>query len=182
VIPQASRMPLFAAATSLAVLGLYLHTRLSDPATTDQPAAPDMYIDHPVWQQFDVQGRLSRQLRAERMEHWPGEDASRLVEPRLRLGRDSEARWTASARRGQLQDQPALLVLEQQVVLAREPATAGPVINTSWLRISGPDHLIETDRAVVLNSGSWHVTATGLHAAAGSRRLELLENVRGIHD
>jgi LPS export ABC transporter protein LptC len=74
------------------------------------------------------------------------------------------------------------MVLEAAVNLQREAGDSGLVLHTEKLRIDDKGDVIETDRPVVLVSGNWHFSATGLHAELGRQQLQLLGNVRGIHD
>jgi LPS export ABC transporter protein LptC len=165
-----------------AALWLHLLTLKAADTAGESARQPDLYIDLPYWQTFDDDGRPERELRAVRLEKWPADSRARLSEPQLVLIDRLRQRWQAAARVGWLDENRQLLQLEQQVRLTREPGNGGLVVTTEALQIGGRGGLIETDRAVVLNSGSWHFTATGLRAEPGRQRLQLLENVRGTHD
>jgi len=105
-----------------------------------------------------------------------------LQEPRLTLVDKRQQLWHASARHGRISETRGALLLEQQVKLLREPENSDLVLNTELLRISDRGDLAETDQPVVLESGSWHVSAQGFRAELGRQQLELLGNVRGIHE
>ena len=167
---------------SLAIIWLNLHTRQSFPAHAGSTTLPDLFINDPVWRQFNSQGEMSRQLHANRLEQWPGEPDARLQEPRLVIMDSRRQQWHASARNGRISETSAALVLEQQVQLVREPEKSGLVLNTELLRIAERGDLAETDQPVVLESGSWHVSAHGFRAELGRQQLQLLGNVRGIHE
>ncbi len=167
---------------SLAAVGLHLVT-LQTTATPANPGKqPDLYIEQPAWQLFDHGGRLHRELRATRLEQWPGEAQARLVQPRLRLTDRQQQVWRARAESGRIADDQHSMVLDRHVRLQREPGDSGPVVTTDKLRIADKGDVIDTDRPVVLTSGNWHFSATGLRAELGRQQLELLGNVRGIHD
>lgn len=176
------RILLSALLASLAAVGL----RLAALQTTGRPDrqihAPDFYIEQPGWQLFDKNGRLQRELRADRLEQWPGEAKARLTAPQLRLTDRQHRVWRAGAELGWIPDDQHSIVLEKQVRLQREPANSGPVVTTEQLRITAKGDRVETDRPVVLTSGNWHFSATGLRAELGRQQLELFGNVRGIHD
>ena len=135
-----------------------------------------------MWQQFNHQGETARQLHADRLEQWPGDSTARLQQPRLMLVDSRRQHWHASARNGRISETRATLVLEQQVKLVREPGDSDLVLSTELLRIADQGNLAETDQPVVLESGSWHVSAEGFRAELGNQQLELLGNVRGIHE
>lgn len=170
------------AAAGLAALWLHLLTLHADDTAAPRAAGPELYIEQPQWRSFDRNGGLVRELAAGRLEKWPGDDLARLSEPRLQLVDSRRQHWKAGARVGWLDEDSRRLRLEQQVRLEREPQDSGLVVTTQTLQIGDQDGLIETDSAVVLESGNWHFTATGMRAELGRQQLQLLGNVRGIHD
>ena len=173
---------LAALAASLAALWLALATRQAADSEGHRAELPDVTIEQPFWQLFDENGAGRHEVHATRLEQWPGEPQARLTEPRLQLTDKRQQRWQAAARRGWIPEDPQSIVLEQQVTLQREPAQEGPVITTQHLRIAREGDLLETDQPVVLTSGNWHFSASGLRAELGRAQLQLLGNVRGIHD
>lgn len=175
-------LPAALAAVLATSLWLHLQVRHDAQSTAHRDELPELSVRQPRWQSFDDRGRAVRELRAEILEKRAGENRARLREPRLELIDASGRRWHAEARAGWLDEHDRQLQLEREVTLRREPQPGGLVVNTDALRIGGRDDLIATDRPVVITSGNWHFTATGLRAEPGDRRLQLLENVRGIHD
>jgi LPS export ABC transporter protein LptC len=173
---------LAALAASVAALGLQLSARQAADADNRRADLPDVAIERPFWQVFDANGSVRHALRADRLEQWPGESQARLVEPRLAFTDARAQRWAASARSGWITDDQQRIVLQRQVTLQRESEKPGLVITTEHLRITRQGDVIESDRPVVLASGSWHFTASGLRAEPGRQQLQLLGNVRGIHD
>jgi lipopolysaccharide export system protein LptC len=167
---------------SLAAAGLHLMALQTAGTPGHQAHAPDLYIEQPRWRLFDKNGRLNREMRAGRLEQWPGEARARLTEPRLQLTDRQQQIWQATAQHGWIPEDQRSVMLDKQVRLQREPATSGLVVTTERLRIADKGDFIETDQPVVLTSGNWHFSATGLRAELGRQQLELLGNVRGIHD
>ena len=85
-------------------------------------------------------------------------------------------------RQGRLDPDKGSILLEKQVVLHREPQTGGLTLSTARLHIAEQGDRVETDAPVELQAGSWHFTAKWLRSSLGGQRLELLEQVRGIHE
>lgn len=168
-------------AVCLATLAMYFLTQENMKQTMYNKNLQDFYIVGPEWRQFDLQGKVSRRISADRLDQWPGQPPL-LAEPRLRLTGRNTAVWLASARSGRISQAGGPLTLEKEVELLQEPADGGLVLTTEHLRVSDEGEQIETDRAVVIGSGSWHFRAKGLRADLGSQRIELLGEVRGIHD
>lgn len=175
-----ARHGLLAAALAGGLIALWLHlsTLLSGDKPQTPTRRPDLYIDRPEWRSFGEQGDLQRRLSAAKLEKWPSERRTRLLEPHLELVDAGREPWQADARRGWLDDERRQLTLQQQVRLQR----GSLVVTTEALQIGERGGLIETDRPVVLESGNWHFTAIGLRAELGRQQLQLLENVRGIHE
>ncbi len=162
---------------------LYLESTRPEPLSAAAgPSRPDLGIDRPHWRIFDAQGNLGRELWATRLEKWP-DAAARLTLPRLELADRRAQRWQALARTGWLDDGRHLL-LEEDVRLRRQPPADPLQLRTERLRFDETAGRLETDQPVVLTAGNWHFTATGLRAELDRPQLhlQLLENVRGVHD
>jgi len=174
----------FAAAllAGLASLWLFLSVRQAGDERDGSALLPEFYVEQPRWQVFDEHGLPKRELQARRLEQWPDEDRARLFEPRLQLTDVQQQHWRASAQRGWIAADQRHMVLEAAVKLQREAGDGDLVLHTEKLRIDDKGDVIETDQPVVLVSGNWHFSATGLHAELGRQQLQLLGKVRGIHD
>ena len=167
---------------SLVAAGLHMMALQKAGAPGHRSHAPDLYIEQPRWQMFDKTGQLKREMYAGRLEQWPGEARARLTKPRLQLTDGQQQVWRARARHGWIPEDQRSVMLNEQVELRREASNSGLAVTTESLRIADKGDLIETDQPVVLTSGNWHFSATGLRAELGRQQLELLGNVRGIHD
>ena len=166
----------------VATLWLFLHGSQRDSAPVSISQLPDLYIDRPRWTLFDQQGHPSRQLHARRLEQWAGEDAARLIQPRLSINDRQQRHWHIAAKTGWISPDERPFLLEQEVTVRQEPANGGLFLQTAQLRIDRSTDTIETESAVVLRAGSWHFTAMGMRANLGRQQLELLSQVRGIHE
>ena len=171
-------------ATTAASLWLYLHSSQQDnrPPQAALLQQAELYINQPRWTMFDRQGRLSTQVHAQRLEQWAGEEAARLIQPQLTISDRQQRQWRVHARTGRILPDNRPLLLEQEVVMQRGPENSGLFLETTRLRIEHNGESVETDAAVVLRAGSWHFTAKGLRANLGQQQLELLTQVRGIHE
>jgi len=169
-------------AATAASLWLYLHTSQRDSMPHPVAQLPELYIEQPRWTMFDPQGRLSRQLHAQRLEQWAGEEAARLIQPQLTINDRQQRQWRAYARTGWIYPDNRPFLLEQEVVMHQEPENSGLFLKTTRLRIDRSGDSVETDAPVVLQAGSWHFTSRGMRANLGRQQLELLAQVRGIHE
>ena len=163
-------------------LWLSLHGSQQDSLSVSASPLPHLYIDRPRWTRFDQQGHPSRQLQARRLVQWAGEDAARLTQPRLIINDQQQRYWRIIAETGWIYPDERPFLLEQDVKVQQEPANSGLSLQTNQLRIDRATDTIETDEAVVLQARSWHFTSMGLRADLGRQQLELLTQVRGIHE
>jgi len=161
---------------------LYMHTGQRDSMPYAAAQQADLTIRQPHWTLFDQHGDISTQLHAQRLEHWAGEQAARLIQPRLSIRDRQQRLWRVHARSGRIYPANQPLLLEQEVIMRQEPENDGLLLQTTRLRIDRNGDSVETDEAVVLQAGSWHFTATGMRANLSRQRLELLAQVRGIHE
>lgn len=170
-------------AATAASLWLYLHTGQRDSMPHLVAELPELYIDQPRWTMFDPQGRLSRLLHAQRLEQWAGEEAARLIQPQLTINDRQQRQWRVHARTGWIYPDDRPFLLEQEVVMHQRPENNSRLsLKTTRLRIDRSGDGVETDAAVVLQAGSWHFTSKGMRANLGRQQLELLAQVRGIHE
>lgn len=173
--------PAIALTAALSTAGLHLLTRSGLSEQTDLQQ-PDIYIDQADWHLFDLQGRLAKQLQATRVEQWPDEEGARLIQPRLHIRDRQQRSWQIEAEKGWIHPDEGPFLLEQAVVLHQEGTASGLNARTERLQISRAGDFLQTDNAVVLDSGNWHFTGVGLRADLGRQRIELLNRVQGIHD
>jgi LPS export ABC transporter protein LptC len=143
---------------------------------------PELYAEEPGWYLFNRYGQLEKHVQARRLEQWPGQEAAYLIEPRIQLRDQQQGQWHTQARQGWFYPDHRPIVLEKQVVLTRQAGGSGLVMKSAQLRIADSGDRVETDKPVVLQTGSWHFTSDGLRADLGAQRLELLERVRGTHE
>ncbi len=179
-LQQWTPLALFAAAAFS--LWLYIHTTGMGSTGSGDARQPELFIQQPSWTVFDQQGQPVRRLHAQRLEQWSDQQGARLIEPQLVLSDSQQRQWHAQARRGWIYPDRQSMVLDQQVTIEREPGKNVLVLKTEHLRIADSGDLVETDAAVVLQAGRWHFTSNGLRTDLGRQRLELLKQVRGIHE
>ncbi len=112
-------------ALSVAALGsLWLHYAAGRaPRQAAAGGAFDLFVNRPRLTLMDAAGRPARVLEAERMEHLPRQQRSRLQAPRLVVNHADGGRLRVSAAQGWLSDRrgPILLEGNVRVRLARRP-------------------------------------------------------------
>jgi len=167
----------------LAVLTFYIDRTSRDDGTRPSLRRhdPDYLIANFTATTYDSAGAAESVLSAAKMIHYPDDDTTELIEPRVVQQKAGDARMTVSASRGQVSRDGEEIFLYDNVVLVREAAAERPEarLSTSFLHVVQDRTLVRTDRDVFMQEGARSLSGRGMEYDYGSGRLQLLANVRG---
>ena len=167
----------------LALTTFYLERTVRE----EQPQAPlrrhdpDYLIFNFTTTTYGKEGRPESVLAADRMIHYPDDDSTELVEPRLVQSRQNDARMTVRAQRGALSRDGDEIFLYNDVLLTREARGEQPEarVKTSFLHLVRDRSLALTDREVVIEEDSRSLAGRGMEYNYDSGQLLLRAQVRG---
>jgi lipopolysaccharide export system protein LptC len=168
---------------ALALLTFYLERTVREEE--GHPALrrhdPDYIVTNFTTTTYDKTGAVESRLSATRMLHYPDDDSTELVSPRLVQSKTAKPRITVTAERGALSREGDEVFLYDNVVMVRDPEGGRPSaqLTTSFLHIVQPSSLVRTDRDVVLVEDRRRLTGRGMEYHYESRQFQLRENVRG---
>jgi lipopolysaccharide export system protein LptC len=173
-----------ALAAALAALTLWLdHTvrRETPPHPALRRHDPDLVVENFGLTRYDADGQVAAVLAAAKMVHFPDDDSTELLAPRIVQHRPGEPRLTASAHRGRLSADGEELFLEDDVLLVREDPEPGSEmrIRTDFLHVVQAKSLVRTDREVLITDRWRRLSARGMEYHNDSRQLFLRERVHG---
>ena len=142
---------------------------------------PDYVIDRLLHTRFNAQGVAESTLAAEKMLHYPDDDSTELVAPRLVQTKANEPRVTVTADRATLSQDGEELFLHDNVLVVREAGARQPEarMRTSFLQIARAQSVLRTDVEVVITGGDRVLSGRGMEYNNESRQLFLRERVRG---
>ncbi len=142
---------------------------------------PDYVVDKLTHTRFNAQGVVESTLAAVKMLHYPDDDSTELVAPRLVQTKPNEPRVTLSADRGALSQDGEEIFLYGNVLVVREGGAERPEtrINTSFLHLVRGQSVIRTDREVVITEEDRVLSGRGMEYHNDSKQLFLRERVRG---
>ena len=167
--------------TSLALLTFWLERTVQEG---DAPAQlrrhdPDYIVDNFTTTTYNREGAAESVLSAEKMLHFPDDDSTELVFPRVLHAKPDEPRYTVRAERGALSRDGDEIFLYENVVLVREADAARPEarMTTEFLHILRDRSLVRTDRPVKIVEGNRSLTGRGLEYNNESRQFELRHDV-----
>jgi lipopolysaccharide export system protein LptC len=167
----------------LALLSFWLErTSREAPAPAAQRRHdPDYSAEQFTITDFSRAGASESTLSANKMVHFPDDDSTVLVAPRLVQTRPALPRLDLSADRGTLSQDGAELFLYDNVLAVREAAGATPEarIQTSFLHVVRAKSIVRTDREVQVSERGRTLVGRGMEYDNVARQLTLHAQVRG---
>jgi len=142
---------------------------------------PDYFVDNFEIRRFNLAGAQESSLSAAKMIHYPDDDSTELVAPRMVQTRPDEPRMTVTADRGTLSRNGDEVFLYDNVLLVREgePERSETRMRTSFMHVVQARSLMRTDREVVITEGDRVLSGRGMEYYNDSKQLFLRERVRG---
>lgn len=169
----------------LALLSLWLERAARETAPPAAPRAqdPDYYAEQFTITDFSREGVPVTALSAARMVHFPGDDTTELVAPRIEQTKPAQPRLTLTAQRGTLSRDGAEVFLYDDVELVREAGEAPEArMQTSFLHVLRDRSLVRTDREVTISEPGRSLIGRGMEYDNEARRLVLRADVRGYFE
>ena len=168
---------------SLAMLTFYLErtVRDEDSHASLRRHDPDYLVANFTTTTYNKEGAAESVLSAARMIHYPDDDTTDLVAPRVVQSKPREARMTVSAERGTLSRSGEEVFLYDNVQLVREATGGQPEarMTTSFLHVVRDRSLARTDRDVLIVEDQRSLEGRGMEYNYDSGQLFLHSNVRG---
>ena len=147
--------------------------------------APDFFLNDLMATALGRDGRPERRLWAREMRHYPDDDSTELLAPRLELYEEAGPPWQLRAETAWLSGDGELLLLQGEVHIDRAAGPGSrPVQAVTYnLRVQPKERYAETDERVTLHSAASWVEATGMQAwLIRPLRIKLLSDARGHYE
>jgi lipopolysaccharide export system protein LptC len=168
---------------SLALLTFYLErtVRDEDSHSAMRRHDPDYLVSNFTTTAYNKEGAAESILSAAKMIHYPDDDTTELVAPRVVQSKPREARMTVSADRGTLSRSGEEIFLYDNVQLVREADALRPEarMTTSFLHVVRDRSLARTDREVQIVEDQRSLEGRGMEYNYDSGQLFLHSDVRG---
>jgi lipopolysaccharide export system protein LptC len=182
----ATRLFPLALMLALALLSFWLErTAREAPApSTQQRHDPDYSVEQFTITDFDRAGAPASTLSAAKMVHYPDDDTTELVAPRLVQSKPEQPKLLLSADRGRLSRNGEEVFLHDNVVLLREARaeTGESRMQSSFLHVTRDRSLVRTDREVRITERGRTLVGLGMEYNNDSRQLTLHAQVRGMFE
>jgi lipopolysaccharide export system protein LptC len=167
---------------ALALLTFYLERTVRED---DTPPAlrrhdPDYLVTNFTTTTYNRDGAAETVMSAAQMVHYPDDDTTELVAPRVLQAKPNEPRLTVRADRGQLSRDGDEIFLYGSVVLVREATPEKPEgrMTTEFLHVLRDRSLVRSDRLVKFVEGNRSLTGRGMEYNNVSRELLLRHDVQ----
>ena len=142
---------------------------------------PDYVVDNLAHTRFNMQGAVESTLAAAKMLHYPDDDSTDLVAPRMVQTKPNQPRVTLTADRGTLSQDGEEVFLYGNVLVVREAGPERPEtrMRTSFMHVVQSHSVIRTDRHVVITEENRLLSGRGMEYRNDTKELFLREQVRG---
>lgn len=167
----------------LAALTFYLDRTVNEEES--HPALrrhdPDYLVVNFITTTYNRDGAAESMLSAAKMVHYPDDDTTELVAPRVVQTKPAEPKITVRADRGQLSRDGEEIFLYDNVVLEREAGAGRGAarLTTEFLHVVRDRSLVRTDRAVRIVEESRALSGRGMEYNNETRHFTLHAEVRG---
>jgi len=171
----------------LAALTLWLQYATQQAGGGDAGAKrhdPDAIVENFTVHRLGEEGSTQYTYSAAKMLHFPDDDSSELIAPRIVHLDDIGGDITATANRGTVTKggEEAFLYDNVLVVRAATSEREEARAKTEFLHVLSEKHIAETDRPVRITEGHSVLTGVGMLIDRDSHEFRLRSQVRGSYD
>ena len=142
---------------------------------------PDAIVDRFTVTRFGPEGNVSSTLTAARMLHFPDDETTDLVEPRMvQLPKDAPP-VRMRADRGNVTKDGDEVHMHDNVVVTRDATADRPElrVETTYLHVWPKDEIARTPEPVTITEGDSRLAGIGMEVRAKTREFELHSRVKG---
>jgi lipopolysaccharide export system protein LptC len=169
----------------LAALSFWLERIMQPPAIAGASTVkhdPDYIVEGLSAVRMDEQGRVKHTLLAQKMTHFPDDDVTVLVQPRLVTYSEGRAPVSVTSRDAHMSGNGENVYFENDVRVVRAAVgnQSALTLETPYLHVIPDDNIAKTDRPVTIRNATAVVNASGLELNSETRVLKLQGRIKGI--
>ena len=145
---------------------------------------PDFIAEDFGVTKMSTSGKPEYILSAERMLHYPDDQSTDIVAPRLVQRREDAPQIVISADRGQVSKNGEVANFYGGVVVVREAGGGRSELRmqTEYLQIVPDQDIARTDKPVIITEGRSRLAGVGMELNNKTRQFTLLSQVKGTFD
>lgn len=151
--------------------------------SSSQRHDPDYIVEKIVAHRMDAKGDVKHTLYAERMTHYPDDDSTHLVSPRLISNASARAPMSITSRTARISSGGDHVYFETDVRATRAAYDdkSEMVLETSFLHVTPDEHIARTDRPVTITDAHTVARAIGLELNSETRTVKFLSQFKGTY-
>ena len=140
--------------------------------------APDYYMEDFTTLTMHPDGTPKNKLSADYLAHYPLDNSTELVMPRMEIFREDEFPLYINAEKGRLDGDNDTILLYGIVKMWEYDDTGSPTleVSTSHVKVSLDDEYAETDRQATIVTNNAVITGIGMRAYLPQSRLEVIKH------
>lgn len=154
------------------------------PIKKEKKAASDFFLESVSTTVLHKNGKPDYQMTADYVTHYPDRDLVKMDKVSFSLFQPGQATWQASADKGEVESEEAIIHLKDNVVLHRPESQEEEAITltTTELHIFTKKDYAETPATVKITSGNNRIEAVGMRMFIDEGRMEFLSSIRTQFD
>ena len=173
--------------SALVAGSIWLVAALSDTQRReikDERHVADLYVTGFSTVVMGEAGRPVRELRAERLSHFPDTGTKELEQPHLVIYHPTRPPYHVRSERGWVSANDDVMLLLGEVHIWRDNSAGVREfdLHTTDLRVLPESQYGETDKRVVIRTPNSESSGEGMRAYMQQRRIELLSQVRTVYE
>ncbi len=166
-----------------AALSYWLGSQISDSDKTHirKDHTPDYYLENFSTLTMNLDGTPKNKLYASFMAHYPDDDSTELIQPKLELFNVDKPPTIITSEKGWITANNEVILLSGKVQLRQEDPKGflQLQVDTSEVRILVNEDFIETDEHATIIGRRTRMEGVGIRAYLNENKIELLNNVKG---
>ncbi len=158
--------------------------RITKKIFTTSQSLPDYYMKDFTIQGTDISGKPKFQLSAEQLNHYPYDDHSDLIKPKLKFYSKQGPAWFVQSETGRISSEGKLIRLFGLVHIKREKTDKYRSVSIITRNIVfRPDtNFVSTKESVNYTSGKDQVYGVGMQADLSDWRIKFLSNTKARYE
>ncbi len=175
------RLAIFLAITAVASFWLLRTiTREEEIALRDLAQYPDYYMENFSTLTMNQEGLPKNRISADYMAHYPDDDTTELLKPRMEVYHETRQPINVSSDKGWVTSDNEVILLKGNVYLHRNDESGKPELEVlaDDARVLVKKDYAETDNSATLIRDRMVTNSTGMRAYMAEQRLEFLSNVK----
>lgn len=174
----------FVLLAALALASSWWQRSMEPPPRLLGGGGPDSVMEGYRATMMNTEGNPRHRLWGEVLTHYPNDDSTELVAPRLLVFRPAGAPWLIASEQGRISADGELVLLNGEVRIRRDasPGEGAVAVDTRDLRVLPEEDFAETGEPAVIITDELHMAGIGMRAYLSDGRLQILEKVRSRYE